>query len=59
VSSNLETNFLKINTPVLQNQTTDGGDMNIEDEEQLREYENDGASELSDSDDELSRVIIL
>jgi hypothetical protein len=50
---------LKINAPVLQNQTTDGGDMNIEDEEQFKEYENDGASELSDSYDELSRVIIL
>jgi hypothetical protein len=35
VSSSLVTNFLKINAPVLQNQTTDGGDMNIEDEERF------------------------
>ena len=50
---------MKKNTPVLQNQTTDGGDMNIEDEYQFDENENHEASELSDPDDELSQAFIL
>jgi hypothetical protein len=54
VLSNLKANFMKNNALVKHNQITDGGGIDIEDEEQFKDNKYDKVCDSSASDDELN-----